>query len=97
MWTVNGPSSSVPELGEGIDARRLTAGRILPDRGSDLSGEGRTSGGVLGEPARFRQLGIGATASPFARSSASAASVFSSHARPIPARTSGAFVNWISR
>ncbi|MCZ7588366.1 MAG: hypothetical protein M5U27_05775 [Gaiella sp.] len=26
MWTVNGPRSSVPELGEGIDARTLTAG-----------------------------------------------------------------------
>jgi hypothetical protein len=25
MWMVSGPSSSVPELGEGIDARRLTA------------------------------------------------------------------------
>ena len=36
-------------------------------------------------------------ARPFARSSASAASVFSSPARPIPARISGVFVNWISR
>jgi len=25
MWIVSGPSSIVPELGEGIDARRLTA------------------------------------------------------------------------
>src|SRR4029453_4197787 len=25
MWIVNGPTSSVPELGEGIEARRLTA------------------------------------------------------------------------
>src|SRR6476619_4684683 len=28
MWTVNGPSSSVPELGEGIDARTLTAAAL---------------------------------------------------------------------
>ena len=25
MWSVNGPMSSVPELGEGIEATRLTA------------------------------------------------------------------------
>ena len=35
--------------------------------------------------------------SPFARSSPSAESFFSSPASPIPARISGAFVNWISR
>jgi hypothetical protein len=33
MWTVNGPSSSVPELGEGIDARRLTAGAFYERAG----------------------------------------------------------------
>jgi hypothetical protein len=29
MWIVSGPSSSVPEDGEGMDARTVTAG-ILP-------------------------------------------------------------------
>ena len=33
MWTVNGPSSSVPELGEGIEARRLTAGAFYERSG----------------------------------------------------------------
>jgi hypothetical protein len=33
MWTVNGPSSSVPELGEGIEARRLTAAAFYEGAG----------------------------------------------------------------
>jgi hypothetical protein len=30
MWTVSGPRSSVPELGEGIDARWFTAAAFCP-------------------------------------------------------------------
>jgi transposase len=30
MWIVTGPRSSVPEDGEGMEARRLTAASILP-------------------------------------------------------------------
>src|SRR5262245_34206269 len=58
MWMVNGPSSSVPELGEGIDARVLTARALCRSR-SDLSGckpdQWRGSGGT----GRFPQLGAG--------------------------------------
>jgi hypothetical protein len=32
MWIVIGPSSSVPEDGEGMEARSVTAERILPSR-----------------------------------------------------------------
>ena len=32
MWIVTGPRSSVPEDGDGIDARSITAERILPTR-----------------------------------------------------------------
>jgi hypothetical protein len=32
MWIVTGPRSSVPEDGDGIDARSATAERILPTR-----------------------------------------------------------------
>ena len=38
MWIVIGPSSIVPEDGEGMDASRFTAERILPslaDGGSE--------------------------------------------------------------
>jgi len=32
MWTVNGPRSSVPEPGDGIERRRLTAGAFYGRR-----------------------------------------------------------------
>jgi hypothetical protein len=40
---------------------------------------------------------VGYPARPFSRSSANACSVFRSSSRPMPRRTSGAFVNWMSR
>src|SRR5512132_837206 len=51
MWTVNGPSSSVPELGEGIDARRLTAAAfftiargVCPLKARPVEGSGEPGG-----------------------------------------------------
>src|SRR6187200_2482920 len=55
MWIVSGPSSRVPEDGEGIDARNATAG-ILPAR-SVAARENDSSGGGL-EQDRERQLGL---------------------------------------
>ena len=88
MWTVSGPRSSVPLLGEGIDARVLTAGpfcqRAWPPSPPGVSAPDGGGQGLRG-------------AMPFARSSATAAAVFSSPSWPSAASTSGAFVNCTSR
>src|SRR6185312_15568396 len=92
MWTVNGPSSSVPELGEGIDARRLTAGAFCQGTGTgrrhspaDGRGDSHGHGGQAPTapdpgPAPRAQL-------PECRV------VLLESGKPIPARISGAFVN----